>query len=242
MTPELLKISTAVKTQTASVRIDFGEGNGVVFTSKITGVYGNSLSVKIETPDITGPPLCLMDGQAITYRIPSFGTFWEASGPFTYNGSPSLSFGVLWYAGYFNDRWSFSMDGTAVSWPLDRDGEFVFFADGYWRAIKRVGGDEIESFRTDYQGNEAILYGTLVDPTPIVWEPVAPLSGGIFLPHKGLDMLQVMFLGTFTEGIPDVFIAGNKRANALVGITYPDGQGGEGHVSETSRIYFDGGR
>lgn len=242
MTPRSLLIGMSKKTTTASLTINSdGENNSVLFTSKIPGIFGNRISVKIVINDRPGPPTCEIDGLDITYRLPSSHTF-EASGPFYYNGNAVEGFGTLWFAGEFNGKESWALDGLPVTWPLVRDGEFMLHAEDSWHMIKRVSGAELMHWQADSNADNVILIpdGAYGPGNLEAWRGIAPLCTGYIDSHYGIDATQAQYLPAFTEGIEGI-VVGSAEVVALLTVAIPDGQTGTASLTTTSRKQLDGG-
>jgi hypothetical protein len=243
ITPPSLMIGMSRSTRAASLLLEpSGDDNDLIFTAKIPGVGGNRISVKLDVTPDPGVATCDLDGSDITYRIPSERVF-EASGPFSYNGSPVDGFGFLWYAGQFNGKKSWSLDGLPITWPLERNGEFLFFADGAWNMIRRNGGSNVMHWKAESDVNDIYQipraeYG----PGQLDgWQSVAALCSGYIDAHYGVEITQAQYLQLLTDGVPSLFIEGNARVNNLVAISLQDGQSGLGSLVTTPRKRLDEG-
>lgn len=242
MTPQDLIAAMAKKTTVASLLISGESANSsVLFTSKTSGLLGNRISVQITVNDLPGRPTCEIDGLDITYRIPATHTF-EASGPFFYNGSPVSAFGTLWFAGEFNGKESWSLDGLPVTWPLVRDGEFMLHAEGSWHMVKRVSSSEQMHWQADSDEDNVIFIpdGAYGPSNLQAWRGIAALCTGYVDAHYGIDATQAQYIPLFTEGIEGI-VDGNAAVMALIAVEIPAGQTGTASLTTSQRRQLDGG-
>jgi hypothetical protein len=233
MTPisQSLVIGTAKQSRHAFLRVNDAVIDGAILaTSKVPGLFGNRIAVGVEVFEGSGPPSFILENLSILLRLPRELSF-EASGPFYYNGeNPQDSFILLWYSGNLNGRKSYSLDGNAFSWPLNRDGEFAFYAEGSWNMILRTGGVNQMHWRADTDVEDfALIPPYEKSPTyPDAWYGVADGCTGWVSSHYGIDVRTAEVIPTLLEGLPDNFVINNPLIDALVEFSLPSDQTGTG--------------
>jgi hypothetical protein len=237
-------VTVAPITQFATCLLNSSVANGgLVITSKVPGFYGNRLSVEVSIDDNNGPPVISMDGTAITIRMPRKLSF-DASGPFFFNDETPELFTALWYAGDFNSRESFAFDGLPVTWPLDRDGAFVLYAEDAWHMLQRVSGSILMYWKSDSSFMTVLETSSLpkTEENPGGWYGVAAGCTGYVDAHYNVDHTEAQFFPMFVPGAPQFYVAINPRVNAAIEVSLPAGSNGTGRVESIPAKRLSGGR
>jgi len=236
-TPTLLTIGMARTSKRATLLLEFaGANNDVLVEARTIGIQGNQISISFEFI-ATGAASCAENNRNIIFYLPSELTF-EASGTFFYNGVQPTDFNTLWYAGIFNGKISYSLDGLPVSYPLTRDGVFFLNSAGAWHMIKRQSGINIMHWSSLSTASE-------LSEIPVEsWVGIAPLCTGTVDVHTGADFTTVDYLSFIVEGIPEApgLIVVNENAKKLITIGPPPGQLGFGKVLPVTAKFLDGGK
>lgn len=241
-TPVGIAVGTARATTFASVTLNGSVADGaLVVTSKVPGFYGNRISVEIVVDDGPGPPTFTLDGAQATFRMPSYLSF-DASGPFFFEGE-NPTFTALWYSGTLNGRETFSSDGLPVTWPLNRDGQFILFADSAWRMIQRTSGVNIMHWKSDSSHRKVDLtpQGALSAENPEGWHGVAAGCTGWIIAHYNSDVTEASYFPQFFAGVPEFYIFPDPLLTSLVTVALAPGNSGDGRVSSADPAFLTGG-
>ena len=240
--PPALAVGTLRKSTYASVSLNTGvENGGLVVTSKVPGFFGNRISVEIVVDAGPGPPRFTRNGLQATFRMPSYLSF-DASGPFFFEGV-NPTFTALWYSGKINGRESFSSDGVAVTWPLDRDGQFVLFADNAWRIIQRTGGVNLMHWKSDssHQKVEQTPSQPKSEENPEGWHGVADGCTGWISAHYNSDVTEASYFAQFFAGIAEYFIFPDPYLSTIMSVALAPGSSGSGRVLSIAEQPLTGG-
>lgn len=242
-TPMAIEIATRRTSTYASALVNDSVADGsLLITSKIPGASGNRIRVAVVVDQNPGPPVFSMSGNEVFIRLPNKLAF-EASGPFYYNGITPTTFLMLWYAGQFNSRESFASDGLPVTWPLDRDGEFVIWAENSWNMIRRVSGVNALHWRSDSSHASVNLTptGDKTAENPEGWYGVAAGCTGWVSAHYAVDHALAGNVAALYVGDPSVHIDTDANLVARISMEVPAPQVGEGRLKNLS-ARLSGGR
>jgi hypothetical protein len=200
------------------------------------------MSISVALDDGPGAPTLQIDNFHLAVRIPTKLTF-EASGPYHFNGVTPEGFIFLWYAGEFNGRESFSPDGLPVTWPLDRDGDFVVYADSGWNMVRRSSGADLMHWKSD---SSFLTVGETPaaaksESQPHGWYGVADGCTGYVNAHYGAEHTEAQYLPYFLNEAAAVFVVPDPRAKLRFSISLPDGQTGYGKLQNIPQTPLTGG-
>lgn len=244
ITPSDLAVGMAYRSTSASLQInDEADDNALLIQAANKGISGNRISIAVTVNADPGVPTCELTGNDISFRLPSSETA-ELSGAFFYNGSPVEAFLLMWYAGQFNSKKSWSLDGEPVTWPLVRDGEFLLHAEGSWHVIQRLSGVVVLHWQADSDADEVYLIpeGAYGPGNLEAWRGIAALCTGEPLAHIGVDITTADNLQAVIDGIPGYGVSGNPLVAAMISVSLVAGQSGLGNMVTMAKTQLDGGR
>lgn len=216
----------------------------VVVVSKLPGTYGNRLSVSVEIRQSGGKPVLSYSGNSAHISISSKPIF-ESSGPFFVNGVTPTIFDWLWPTDDHQNRPCWSIDGLPVTWPLNRDGSFMVFADGSWNMIQRASGVVTMHWKSDSQASDIYLIPRAEKSlsTPDGWYGGIPTCTGFVDAHYGIDNTEAQWaVEIINNGVPSRGLDPNPDINLRMLFELPSGQSGTGKLQTLSPKALVGGR
>lgn len=136
------------------------------------------------------------------------------------------------------------MDGLAVTWPLDRNGEFVLYADGSWHVIQRSAGLITMHWISDSDETDIQLIPRAVQSAeqPNGWYGGIPACTGYVDTHYGIDLTETQYLTALLDGLPDNYLPASTEVNNRLTFALAAGQSGTGRLTSSSQTRLAGGR